>query len=158
MEYDPALINKVFEITDPVTVTREKIAKFCAAIGETNPIYTDDEAAKTGPYGGIVAPPSFATTFRNGRHFFENVPRFGRRGFDAGKDVEFVAPIRPGDAVTLSSAVKEIYREDRTDRHDGVRGDPLDAEKPEGRGRRAYRPSLHEPPVTLESAHRDQEP
>jgi len=29
-------------------------------------------------------------TFRNGSgHFFENVPRFGRRGFDAGKDVEF---------------------------------------------------------------------
>jgi acyl dehydratase len=109
VEYDPALINKVFEITDPVTVTREKIAKFCAAIGETNPLYTDDEAAKKGPFGGIVAPPSFATMFRNGRHFFENVPRFGRRGFDAGKDVEFVEPIRPGDAVTLSSAVKEIY-------------------------------------------------
>jgi acyl dehydratase len=109
VEYDPALINKVFEVTDPVSVTREKIDKFCAAIGESNPLYTDDEAAKDGPYGGIVAPPSFAVMFRNGRHFFENVPRFGRRGFDAGKDVEFVAPIRPGDAITLSSHVKEIY-------------------------------------------------
>ncbi|HUY28484.1 MAG TPA: MaoC family dehydratase N-terminal domain-containing protein [Candidatus Binataceae bacterium] len=109
LEYDPALINKVFEVTDPVTVSREKIAKFCAAIGETNPLYTDDEAAKAGPYGGLVAPPSFATMFRNGRHFFENVPRFGKRGFDAGKDAEFLAPIRPGDAITLASAVKEIY-------------------------------------------------
>ena len=58
--------------------------------------------------------PSFATTFRNGRQFFQHVPRFGRRGFDAGKDVEFVAPIRPGDEITLSSAVKEIY--DKTGR------------------------------------------
>ena len=32
-----------------------------------------------------------------------------RQGFDAGKDVEFVAPIRPGDTITLSSHVKEIY-------------------------------------------------
>ena len=37
------------------------------------------------------------------------MPRFGKQGFDAGKDVEFVAPIRPGDAITLSSHVKEIY-------------------------------------------------
>jgi len=30
---------------------------------ETNPLFTDDEAAKKGPYGGVIAPPSFATTF-----------------------------------------------------------------------------------------------
>jgi acyl dehydratase len=109
LQYDPALINKVFEVTDPVEVKADKIKRYCEALGETNPIYTDEEAAKKGPYGGIVAPPSFAVTFRNGRHFFENVPRFGRRGFDAGKDVEFVSPIRAGDKVSLSSHVKEIY-------------------------------------------------
>jgi len=73
VEYDPALINKVFEVTDPVEVKADKITRYCAALGETNPIYTDEEQAKAGPYGGIVAPPSFAVTFRNGRHFFENV-------------------------------------------------------------------------------------
>ena len=114
VDYDPALINRTFETTDPVPVTREKIAKFCTSIGETNPLFTDDEAAKKGPYGGVIAPPSYATVFRNGRHFFQHVPRFGRAGFDAGKDVEFVAPIRPGDTISLSSAVKEIY--DKTGR------------------------------------------
>src|SRR5271169_1657815 len=109
VEYDPALIGRVFEVTDPVEVSTGNIGKFCAALGETNPLYTDEAAAKKGPYGTIVAPPSYAVTFRNGRHFVENVPRFGRRGFDAGKDVEFVSPIRPGDQVTLSSHVKEIY-------------------------------------------------
>ncbi len=109
VNYDPAVINKVFEITKPVNVTAEMIRKFCETLGETNPLYTDEAAAKKGPHGGIVAPPSFAVTFRNGRHFFQHVPRFGRAGFDAGKDVEFVTPIRPGDKVTLSSHVKEIY-------------------------------------------------
>ena len=109
VDFDPAIINKVFENTDPVEVKPEMIARFCASIGETNPLFTDADAAKRGPYGGIVAPPSLAVTFRNGRHFFEHIPRYGRRGFDAGKDVEFVAPIRPGDKISLSSHVKEIY-------------------------------------------------
>jgi acyl dehydratase len=109
VDYDPAIIGKVFETTEPVPVTREHIRQFCETIGESNPLYTDDEAAKNGPYRGVVAPPSFAVTFRNGRHFFEHIPRFGRRGFDAGKDVEFVNPIRPGDNISLSSSVKEIY-------------------------------------------------
>jgi acyl dehydratase len=109
VEFDPALIGKVFEVTEPVAVTAEAIRKFCAAVGETNPLFTDEEAARKGPYGGLVAPPSYAVTFRNGRHFFTHVPRFGRMGLDAGKDLEFVAPIRPGDKITLDSHVKDIY-------------------------------------------------
>jgi len=90
----------------PVTtnVTLDAMQKYARAYNDDNPAFFD-----AGRTGGIVAPPSFAVTFRNGRHFFENVPRFGRRGFDAGKDVEFVAPIRPGDKVTLTSHVKEIF-------------------------------------------------
>jgi acyl dehydratase len=109
VDYDPALIGRIFEVTDPVDVSADRIQRFCAAVGEINPLYTDEQAAKAGPYGGIVAPPSFAVTFRNGRHFFNYVPRFGRSGLDAGKDVEFLAPIRPGDQIMLSSHVKEIY-------------------------------------------------
>jgi acyl dehydratase len=109
VNYDPALIGRVFETTDPVPVSAEMIGKFIDAIGETNPLHTDAAAAAEGPYGGLTAPPSFAVTFRNGQHFFQHVPRFGKAGFDAGKDVEFVSPIRPGDSITLSSHVKEIY-------------------------------------------------
>ncbi|HUA33653.1 MAG TPA: MaoC family dehydratase N-terminal domain-containing protein [Candidatus Binataceae bacterium] len=114
VDYDPAIINKVFETTDPVEVKPHRIAEYCAAVGETNPLFTDEEAAKKGPYGSLIAPPSFAVTFRNGRNFFQHIPRFGKRGFDAGKDVEFVAPIHAGDKIVLSSAVKEIY--DKTGR------------------------------------------
>jgi acyl dehydratase len=109
VDFDPAIIGKTFETTDPVIVKREYIDRFCTTVGETNPLYTDDAAAAKGPYGTVIAPPAYAVTFRNGRHFFEHVPRFGRRGFDAGKDVEFVSPIRPGDSISLSSGVKEIF-------------------------------------------------
>ena len=109
VNYDPAIIGRVFETTDPVPVDAEMIRKFTETIGDTNPLHVDAAAAAQGPNRGMIAPPSFAVTFRNGRHFFEHVPRFGKAGFDAGKDVEFVAPIRPGDSITLSSHVKEIY-------------------------------------------------
>ena len=46
VEYDPAIINKVFEVTEPVEVKGDKIRRYCAALGETNPIYTDAAAAK----------------------------------------------------------------------------------------------------------------
>jgi acyl dehydratase len=109
VSYDPDIIGKVFEVTDPVPVTAEMISDFCTAIGENNPLHTDPEAAKKGPYGRLTAPPSFAVTFRNGRHFADHIPRYGKQGFDAGKDVEFVTPIKPGDTIVLSSHVKEIY-------------------------------------------------
>jgi acyl dehydratase len=109
VNYDPALIGRVFETTDPVPVSADMVSNFCKAIGENNPLHNDPEAAARGPYGGLTAPPSFAVTFRNGQHFFQHVPRFGKQGFDAGKDIEFVSPIRPGDTITLSSHVKEIY-------------------------------------------------
>src|ERR1700730_3743047 len=109
VEYDPNLIGRVFEVTDPAPVTAQMVAEFCQATGESGPLYTDNEAAKHGPYGTIVAPLSFAVTFRNGPPVFEHIPRLCRQGFDAGKDVEFAAPIRPGDTITLSSHVKEIY-------------------------------------------------
>ena len=99
VNYDPNLIGKVFETTDAVEVKAERIRSFCETLGETNPLYAQGE----------VAPPAYAVTFRNGRHFFQHVPRFGRAGFDAGKDVEFVRPIQAGDKITLSSHLKEIY-------------------------------------------------
>jgi len=99
VNYDPKLIGNVFETTEPVEVKAERIRNFCEALGETSSLYAD----------GQVAPPSYAVTFRNGRHFFQHVPRFGRAGFDAGKDVELVRPIHAGDKISLSSHVKEIY-------------------------------------------------
>lgn len=41
-------------------VERGRIAFLCSIIGETNPIHTDEEAARAAGYPGIVAPPTFA--------------------------------------------------------------------------------------------------
>ena len=100
MAFDQSLIGKQFEATEPVEVTAEAIAEFCRALG--------DDASRNGPDGRLIAPPSFAVTFRNTDAFFRYTPRMGR-GFDAGKEVEFLAPIRAGDRITLTSIVREAY-------------------------------------------------
>ena len=109
-EYDSIRDGRTFESAIPVEVTHELIAEFCAAIGETNPLYTDPTAASAGPDGGLVAPPSLAAIFGDGENIFQRFPEFERRRLAAGMDVEFVAPIRAGDSITTVSRVKEIYQ------------------------------------------------
>jgi acyl dehydratase len=41
-------------------VTPESIAAYCEAVRNRNPLYLDPEAAREGPFGGIIAPPTFA--------------------------------------------------------------------------------------------------
>jgi acyl dehydratase len=59
---DPKLVGKTYPATKYV-VGIEKIKEYARAIGETNPLCTDEAAAKAGPYGEIVAPPTFAVLY-----------------------------------------------------------------------------------------------
>src|SRR5262245_2573447 len=63
MDIDRALIGSS---AAPFTVEVEKgaIRRFAEAIGDTTPIYVDEAFARSLGYPGIVAPPTFPTTFR----------------------------------------------------------------------------------------------
>ena len=47
--------------SEPVTVDVEKgaILKFAQAIGDENPLWNDEAAARRTRYGGLIAPPTF---------------------------------------------------------------------------------------------------
>ena len=55
--------------TAPVTTDIEKgaIIKFAQAIGDSNPIYSDEAAARKTPYGTLVTPPTFLRSMRSVR-------------------------------------------------------------------------------------------
>ena len=110
LEIDRSILGAEFDHTVFPPVTEAQILAYAAAGGETNPLYTDPAAAARGPYGGLIAPPTFAVSLR-GRHFMpREMPRdLGRNGFDAGKDIEIGVAIRPGDVLTASSTVHDIY-------------------------------------------------
>ncbi len=49
-------IGKTFDPTN-YAVGREKVREYASAVGETNPLYLDVEAAREAGYADVVAPP-----------------------------------------------------------------------------------------------------
>src|SRR5579859_2346811 len=64
MGADTTAIGKSYPATD-YAVGREKIREFAAAVGETNPLHFDLEAARAAGYADLVAPPMFAVVYAN---------------------------------------------------------------------------------------------
>ena len=56
------LIGKTYP-TCTYAVGREKIREYAYAVGETNPLYIDVEAAREAGYDDVVAPPMFAVVY-----------------------------------------------------------------------------------------------
>lgn len=108
MKEDESNLVRRFQPELPVEVTAEKIANFCTAVGDLNPLYLDPIAAAAGPYGGIIAPPWFAASIRRGEASAEQ-NLFPRGGLMAGIDLELATPIRPGDSISVKTEVKETY-------------------------------------------------
>ncbi len=109
LDFDRSILGTVFDETSFVPITKEEILEFAAALGETNPLYTDEAAAANGPYGGLVAPPTFITKLRPNKMTPENMPKFGKVGFDGGRDLEVFEPVRPGDTLKMVSKIHDIY-------------------------------------------------
>ncbi len=100
----------------PRTVTAEtgRIRLFAKAIGETNPIYSDDEAARSAGYRGIVAPPTFVHCLGS-MDVDDPFARYKAMGIDLGKVLhgeqhfEYHAPVCAGDELTFRAKISDIY-------------------------------------------------
>jgi len=57
-------VGKTFPPTT-YAVGREKVKEYALAVGETNPIHLDHEAARKAGYADVVAPPMFAVVFKS---------------------------------------------------------------------------------------------
>jgi acyl dehydratase len=107
LQYDESVVGVEVEV-GKVEITKDMIAAYCEAVGETNPLYLDEVAAKAGPHGTIIAPPCFFTVFRLNQGLDPKVV-FGNRSFAAGQHCEFLAPIRAGDTITAKTKVHQVY-------------------------------------------------
>ncbi len=57
---NPEFVGRVYELTKPYQVGREKVGEFARAIGSLNPACFDLEAARGLGYPDVVAPTTFA--------------------------------------------------------------------------------------------------
>ena len=106
-EYDESVIGKEVEVGS-AEITPEGVALYLQATGETNALYTDEAAAKAGPYGGLIVPPGILNTLSVQGGPNPNV-KFGNFSMHSGTRLEVHAPVRVGDTITVTADVKEVY-------------------------------------------------
>ena len=114
------------KITFPVEATQ--IMMFARAIGDTNPVYHDAEAAKKSEAGGIIAPPSFAQAVAQFDPEYHLRPKPGQKWFGSAKGpsgiegkpassgglhaeqhYEYIRPLRPGDVLTAETNPGKVW-------------------------------------------------
>jgi acyl dehydratase len=69
-------------------VGREKIKEYALAVGESNPLYLDPEAARAAGHADVVAPPMFAVVY--------SAPAMGPVIFDPDVEMNFAMMVHGG--------------------------------------------------------------
>ena len=98
---------------DDYEVGLEKVREYASAIGESNPLHHDREAARAAGFRDVVAPPMFAVVY--------SARAVGPAVLDPEVGINFAAmvhgsqefvwgePVCVGDTITTATKVTEIY-------------------------------------------------
>lgn len=89
-------------------VYKENIIKFAESIGDLNPMFHDEEAARNMRYGGLIAPPTFLRSTAP-RYLEVKSPATYATGVDGGSDFHYFEPVRPGDEISASSRLVDLF-------------------------------------------------
>ncbi|MFD6856193.1 bifunctional MaoC family dehydratase N-terminal/OB-fold nucleic acid binding domain-containing protein [Rhodococcus sp. NPDC060090] len=114
----------------PDEVNVPMIRHWVETMGDTNPIYLDDDAARTTGREGVVAPALMAQvwtmrTFNDkvanndpSQVWTDLIATFDAQGFTSvvatDSDFEFLVELRPGDRVSLTEVIESISEEKKT--------------------------------------------
>ena len=96
MAVNTDVIGKTYPATT-YAVGREKVREFAHAVGETNPLYLDVEAARAAGHDDVVAPPMFAVVYT----FLSVAPVF----FDPEVGIDFSRLVHGGQEFTWGPLV-----------------------------------------------------
>lgn len=90
-----------------IEVERWAIRRFADAIGDENPLFNDEKAARKSRFGALIAPPTFCRALSAAIPDVKlDMPSF--RGLDGGSDWEYFEPIRCGDRITVQTKIADL--------------------------------------------------
>ncbi len=104
---DRSLIGRESE---PVVHEVEKgaVQRFAEAIGDPNPIYADEAAARAAGFPSIVAPPTFPVVLTTNERFRHSLDLGTRSIIQGEQQFEYSRPIVAGDRLTVRSKVADV--------------------------------------------------
>lgn len=114
----PVSTEAIGKTYPPVTyaVGREKIKEFAAAVGETNQLHFDPQAARAAGYADVVAPPMFAVVYSAQAlmpaMFDPEVGMNFALMVHGGQTFEWGPLVVAGDEITTIGSVKDISERD----------------------------------------------
>jgi acyl dehydratase len=113
-------IGRDFPPSEPYEVSRVKIREFADAIGDPNPVYRDQEAAKAAGHPDVIAPPTFPIVISLTVDALTD-PELGldfTMVVHGEQRFEYQRPVRAGDVLVTESTVSGIRSIGRNERLD----------------------------------------
>lgn len=106
--YEELQEGQNLESLEKEAVTKVQLVKYAGASGDYNPLHTNDEFAKKIGMPGVIAHGMLVMGFLG-----EYVMKLaGTSAVPTNFKMRFGAMTRPGDAITCSAIVKNVYKED----------------------------------------------
>ncbi|MDA5108363.1 MaoC family dehydratase N-terminal domain-containing protein [Brevibacillus thermoruber] len=105
MLIDPSVVGSTSE-PQLVEVEKGAIRAFARAIGDDNPLYSDEAFAREQGYASLVAPPTFPTTFRIPN---PNIRLELSRVLHGEQEYAYERPIVAGDVLRCVNRVVDVY-------------------------------------------------
>jgi acyl dehydratase len=89
-------------------IERGMIQRFARAVGDSNPLWQDEEYAGKSSYGGIIAPPNLILTLG----FIHVLEAFildpSLTVLHGSTELECHQPVRPGDVITVTAKITGV--------------------------------------------------
>jgi acyl dehydratase len=96
--------------SEPVVHEVEKgaVRRFAEALGDPNPLYQDEGAARAAGHAGLVAPPTFPVALTANERFRHSLDLGTRSVLHGEQQFEYFRPLVAGDRVTVVSRVADV--------------------------------------------------
>lgn len=104
---DKSLIGRESE---PVVqdVERGAIRRFAEALGDPNPIYVDEDAARAAGFPTVVAPPTFPAALAVNERFRSSLDLGARLVLHSEQQFEYGRTLVAGDRLTVKTRVADV--------------------------------------------------
>ncbi|WP_240315684.1 MaoC family dehydratase N-terminal domain-containing protein [Sporosarcina sp. PTS2304] len=87
---------------------KRHVGQFATAIGDTNPLYTDENYANESAYEGLIVPPTFPIAMNNGDNELP-IDLDHRRMLHGEQEFIYYKPVRIGDRLRCQMRVSDLY-------------------------------------------------